>query len=129
MKDDDASQQIDTIIKMHKGWKGATLSRVRVVITQADPNITEEVKWKMPSLPEGRPVWSYNGILCIAEVFKNDIKLVFFKGALMTDPHKLFNARLKSKTDRAIEFREGDIVNDRALKDLVLEAIKLNLPR
>ena len=120
-----ASQQIDAIIKMHRGWRGTVLSNLRAVITQASPDVIEEVKWKMPSLPEGRPVWSYNGILCIAEIFKNDIKLVFFKGALMEDPHELFNARLKSQT-RAIEFREGDIVNDTALKDLVLEAIKFN---
>jgi len=126
MNDIPASQQIDAIIQMYGGWKGALLSKMRQVIRQTDPNILEEIKWKMPSLPEGRPVWSYNGILCIAEVFKNDIKLTFFKGAFLDDPHKLFNARLNSRTDRAIEFREGDEVNETALRELILEAIKMN---
>jgi hypothetical protein len=96
------------------------------VIKQADPDVIEEVKWKMPSLPEGRPVWSRAGILCIAEVFKGDIKLTFFKGALMKDPKKLFNARLNSRTDRAIEFRDGTTVDEAALQDLVREAVELN---
>ncbi len=126
MQDIPASQQIDNIIKMHDGWKGDILTQLRAAITQADPAVTEEVKWKMPSLPEGRPVWSHNGILCIAEVFKNDIKLAFFKGAQMKDSQQLFNARLNSKTDRAIEFREGDTVDEAALQALVHEAIRLN---
>lgn len=126
MNDVSASQQIDTIIKMHDGWKGVILTKIRRVIRETSSTIIEEVKWKMPSLPEGRPVWSYNGILCIAEVFKNDIKLTFFKGALLKDPQKLFNARLKSRTDRAIEFHEGDDVNETALRELILEAMEIN---
>src|SRR5688572_2236687 len=94
--DKPASEQIDDIITMYGGWKAEILSRLRASIKQADPAVVEEVKWKMPSLPEGRPVWSHNGILCIAEVFKNDVKLVFFKGAVIHDPKKLFNARLNS---------------------------------
>lgn len=126
MKDIPASQQIDSIIKSYGGWKGKILSRLRTLVKAADPDIVEEVKWKMPSRPEGLPVWSHNGIVCIAETFKNDIKLVFFKGALLEDPHKLFNARLKSRTDRAIEFREGDTINETALRELVIEAIGQN---
>lgn len=121
-----APEQIDNIIKKHSGWKGETLSRLRGVIKQADPDVVEEVKWKMPTRPEGLPVWSHDGIICIAETFKNDIKLVFFKGSQMKDPNNLFNARLKSKTDRAIEFHEGDTIDGAALKDLVLEAAELN---
>jgi hypothetical protein len=121
-----ASQQIDDIIKTYGGWKGETLSRLRALVSQADPEVVEEVKWKMPTRPEGLPVWSHDGILCLAETFKNDIKLTFVQGARMKDPKKLFNARLKSKTDRAIEFHEGDTVNEAALKQLVLEAVELN---
>lgn len=129
MKDTSASQQIDTIIETYSGWKGRLLSQLRAAITQAAPEIIEEVKWKMPSRPEGLPVWSHHGIVCIAETFKNDIKLVFFKGAQLQDPDKLFNARLKSKTDRAIMFQEGDNVNESALKELVIEAVQLNAPK
>lgn len=121
-----APRQIDNIIKLHGGWKGELLSRLRAVIQHADPAVVEEVKWKMPSLPEGRPVWSHDGILCIAEVFKNDVKLVFFKGAQMADLQKHFNARLNSSTDRAIEFHEGDTVDESALKQIVAEAVRLN---
>ena len=121
-----ASQQIDDIAKLHDNWKGQLLTHLRKIIQEADPEVVEEVKWKMPSLPEGRPVWSHDGILCILEIFKNDVKLVFFKGALMEDPKKLFNARLNSKTDRAIEFHEGDSVNEAGIKNLVREAVTLN---
>jgi hypothetical protein len=120
------SKQIDDIIKMYGGWKGELLARLRAVIKQADPAVVEEVKWKMPSRPEGLPVWYHDGMLCLAETFKNDIKLVFVKGAQMADPGGLFNARLKSKTDRAIEFHEGDRLDESALKALVIEATALN---
>jgi hypothetical protein len=120
------SQQIDEIIRQHAGWKGDLITQLRNVILQTNPAIIEEVKWKMPSRPEGIPVWSYNGILCIAEIFKNDVKLTFFKGAFMKDPKKLFNARLKSPKDRAIAFHEGDTVDRAELRELVQEAIKLN---
>jgi len=126
MEDKSASRQIDDIIKMYGSWKGEILSRLRAVIKQADPTVVEEVKWKMPTRPEGLPAWSHDGILCIAETFKNDVKLVFFKGVHIKDPKKLFNARLHSKTDRAIEFREGDTVDEVALNGLVLEAVELN---
>lgn len=126
MADKPASQQIDDIIKMHGGWKGETLSQLRSIIKQADPEVVEEVKWKSPSRPEGLPVWSHDGILAIAETWKDNIKLIFFKGSEMKDPRGLFNSRLKSKTDRAIELREGDTIDEPALKALVKEAVELN---
>src|SRR5438270_707639 len=118
MQEKSASQQIDDIIKMYGGWKGEILSQLRAVIRQADAAIIEEVKWKMPSLPQGRPVWSHNGILCIAEVLKNDIKLAFFKGAQMKDPKHLFTARLMSKTERAVVFTEDSTVDEAGLREL-----------
>lgn len=121
-----ASEQIDDIIKSHGGWKGETLSRLRAGIKQADPAVVEEIKWKMKTRPEGLAVWSHDGMVCFAEVWKDNIKLLFPKGALLKDTNKLFNARLKSKDIRAIEFREGDSVNGAALGELVLEAVKLN---
>lgn len=126
MADKSASEQIDNIIQAQAGWKSETLARLRAVIKAADPDVVEEVKWKTASRPEGLPVWSHDGIICIAETWKDNIKLVFFKGAKMQDSQKLFNARLKSSTDRAIELKEGDAVDESALKELVQEAVKLN---
>lgn len=127
MEEKSFSKQIDDIIGLHSGWKGDFLTQLRTVITQEFPKIVEEVKWKTASRPEGLPVWSYNnGIVCIAEVWSDNVKLIFFKGALISDPSNLFNARLKSKTDRAIELREGDTVNHVSLKRLIGEAVKLN---
>lgn len=126
MTDKSASEQIDDIIKTYGGWKGETLARLRAVIRAAAPEIVEEVKWKVASRPEGLPVWSHNGIVCIAETWKDNIKLIFFKGVHLSDPKKLFNARLKSATDRAIELREGDSVDEAALKELVIQAVNFN---
>lgn len=123
------SQEIDDIITLYGGWKADILSQIRAAVKQADPSIIEEVKWKMRSRPEGLPVWSHDGIVCITETFKNDIKLVFFKGALLNGMEKHFNARLKSKTDRAIEFHDGDIVDVAVLHKLVVEAVKVNIAR
>lgn len=125
MSDKSASEQIDDIIGQYDGWKFDLLKRLRAVIQSADPHIVEEVKWKMPSNPLGLPVWSCNGIVCIAQTFKSDIKLVFFQGPQLDDPHKLFNARLRSTT-RAIEFREGDLIDEPGLKALVVEAVHYN---
>lgn len=120
------AEQIDDIIKLHGGWKAGILTELRKTITAADPSIVEEVKWKMASRPEGLPVWSSGGIVCFAEIWKNDIKLIFPKGASLKDPRKLFNARLKSNTARSIEIHENDKINESALQNLVREAIKLN---
>ncbi len=121
-----ASQQIDAIIHQPGDWRGKKLSELRALIRQADPAVVEEVKWKKPSRPEGVPVWSHDGILCVADTLKNAVRLTFPKGAQMKDPHKLFNTRLDSKTVRAIDFHENDPVDEAALKALILDAVRLN---
>ena len=126
MEDESISQQIDAIIKKSGDWRGKTLSHLRALIKQADPAAVEEVKWKKPSKPEGVPVWSHDGILCVADTLKNAVRLTFPKGAQVKDPKKLFNTRLDSNTVRAIDFREGETVDDEALKALILEAAELN---
>ena len=127
MKDKSGSEQIDDIVTLYGGWKGRHITQLRKIIKDAAPEVVEEVKWRMRSRPEGLPVWSYDGIVCLLETFKNDQKLVFTKGAQIKDAHKLFNARLKSKTDRAIELHEDSILNEGALKALVREALELNI--
>ena len=126
MVDKSASEQIDDIIKMHRDWRGAMLAQLRIVIKAADPSIIEEVKWKKPSKPEGVPVWVRKGNLCIADMLKNAVRLTFPKGAQIQDPKKLFNTRLDSKGVRAIDFYEGDEVNEAALQAIVRAAIALN---
>lgn len=123
MSDKTPSRQIDDIIEQYGGWKGDAIRRLRAIITDASPTIIEEIKWKMATRPEGLPVWTHNGIVCFIETWKDNIKLVFFKGSLLTDPHKLFNARLKSSTVRAIELHQGDPINAAGIKALVIEAI------
>ncbi len=120
------SQQIDAIIKEPGDWRGKKLSQLRAVIKKADPAMIEEVKWKKPSRPMGVPVWSHDGILCVADTLKNAVRLTFPKGAQMKDPKKLFNTRLESSTVRAIDFHEDDSVDEPALKALILEAVRLN---
>ena len=126
MEDKSAAQQINAIIKKYDDWRGEMLSRLLALIKQADPALVEEVKWKKPSRPEGVPVWSHDGILCFCDTLKNAVRLTFPKGAQMKDPQKLFNTRLDSKTVRAIDFHEGDPINEAALQALILEAVGLN---
>lgn len=121
-----ASQRIDDIIHNAAGWKGETLARLRGVINSASAGITEEVKWKKPSKPEGVAVWSHNGNLCVADVLKNAVRLTFPKGAQLNDPTTMFNTRLDSKTVRAIDFFENAPIDEAALKTIVIEAIGLN---
>ncbi len=125
-KDKSASEQIDAIIKTTSGWRGKKLSELRAVIKKADSGVVEEVKWKMPSKPLGVPVWSHDGIICMADTLKNAVRLTFPKGAQMKDSKKLFNTRLDSKTVRAIDFHEGEAVDEAALKALILEAVRVN---
>lgn len=120
-----ASQELDHIFAVHGGWKAEMLIQIRSVITEVD-GISEEVKWKMPSRPEGLPVWSSNGIVCFAEIWKDNIKLLFPKGAKLKDPDNLFNARLKSSSIRAIEFKEGDKIRVGLLKEMTDQAVQLN---
>jgi len=128
-KEKSAPQQIDDIIKAQDDWRGRKLSQLRAVIKKADPAIVEEVKWKKPSRPSGVPVWSHDGNVCIADTLKNAVRLTFPKGAQVKDPKKLFNTRLDSKTVRAIDFFEGDKVNEAALKTLIRDAVKLNIQK
>lgn len=126
MDDRSASQQIDDIIKMSGNWRGERLAHLRALIKAADPTVVEDVKWKKPSRPDGVPVWSHEGILCVADTLKHAVRLTFPKGAQLKDPKKLFNTRLDSKTVRAIDFHEGDMVDAAALRALILEAVELN---
>src|SRR6266850_2202241 len=126
VSDASASKQIDDIVRRMAGWRGERLGQLRALIRGADPGVIEEVKWKKPSRPEGVPVWSHDGIVCIGEALKNAVRLTFPKGAQLKDPKGLFNTRLDSKTVRAIDFREGDVVDEAGLKALILEAIGLN---
>jgi hypothetical protein len=122
-----ASQQIDAIIKQPGDWRGKTLSQLRALIKAADPTVVEEVKWKKPSKPEGVPVWSHDGIICVAEALKRAVRLTFPKGARIRDSKKLFNARLDSNAVRAIDFYEADTVDEVALQALIVAAVDLNV--
>jgi hypothetical protein len=121
-----ASRLIDARIQELADWRGEMLSRLRVLIKQADPQVVEECKWVKPSNPWGVPVWSHNGIICTGETYKGAVKLTFAKGAFLDDPAGLFNSSLEGRVRRAIDFREGDKVNEKALKDLIRVAVALN---
>jgi len=122
----DASELMDKRIKELADWRGKTLSEVRRIITEADPDIVEEWKWVKPSNP-GTPVWSRNGGICTGESYKNVVKLTFHKGASLRDPTGLFNSSLEGKVRRAIDIKEGDTIDEKALQNLVREAVALNL--
>ena len=122
----DASKQIDGRIRELGDWRGETLGRVRAVIRAADPEIVEEWKWVKPTNP-GVPVWAHEGGICTGEVYKNVVKLTFFKGAALEDPAGLFNSSLEGKVRRAIDIKEGEKINEGALKKLIREAVELNL--
>jgi hypothetical protein len=129
LKEQSPSQEIDAIIKGLDDWRGEKLSLLRALIKKADSALVEEVKWKKPSKPEGVPVWSHDGVICIGEALKNAVRLTFPKGAQLKDPKKLFNTRLDSNSVRAIDIHENDRVNDVALKNLIQEAASLNQTR
>jgi len=114
-----ASQLIDARIRALEDWRGTMLSRLRTVITEADPKVIEEWKW-------GGPVWSQDGLICTGETYKKAVKLTFAKGAFLKDPSKLFNSSLEGNTRRAIDFHEGDKINEKALKTLVRAAAAFN---
>ena len=107
-------------------WRGKVLARVRRLIKEADPDAVEQVKWRKPSNPSGVPVWSHAGIVCTGETYKDKVKLTFAKGAALEDPSGLFNASLEGGVRRAIDIREGDRLNERALKALIRAAVALN---
>ena len=120
-----ASEQISKRIKELGDWRGQTLARVRELIKEADPEIVEEWKWAKATSP-GTPVWSHDGIVCTGESYKSVVKLTFAKGASLKDPSGLFNSSLEGKVRRAIDIREGDEIDEPALKELIREAVALN---
>lgn len=116
-----ASDLIDRKIAELADWRGDILSRIRAVILKVDPGVIEEVKWR------GVPVWSHAGILCTGETYKSAVKMTFMKGASLEDPASLFNSSLEGNTRRAIDFHDGDVVNEEALAGLIRAAVALNL--
>ena len=131
MKEPDASQgqSASELISMRiaelSDWRGKTLSRMRKLIREADPDVVEELKWVKPSTP-GTPVWSHNGIICTGESYKNVVKLTFSRGASLEDPAGLFNSSLEGNARRAIDIHEGEEVDESAFKALVRQAVALN---
>jgi hypothetical protein len=117
------SRMIDEMIEELGDWRGKMLSRLRTLIKQADPEVVEEWKWR------GVPVWSHDGLICTGETYKNVVKMTFSKGAALEDPSGLFNASLDGNTRRAIDFHEGDKIDEQALKALIRAAVTLNASR
>ena len=119
------SQQIDQRIAELADWRGETLSRMRSLIKEADPEVVEEWKWAKATSP-GTPVWSHDGIICTGESYKEVVKLTFMKGASLDDPAKLFNSSLDGNARRAIDIREGEQIDEKAFTALIRDAVKLN---
>jgi hypothetical protein len=113
---------IDERIKELGDWRGKLLARLRTLIKQADPEVVEEWKWSVP-------VWSHDGLICTGETYKNVVKMTFAKGAALDDPSGLFNSSLTGNTRRAIDFHEGEKINEKALKTLIRAAVTLNTSR
>jgi hypothetical protein len=120
------SELIDARIQGLGDWRGDMLAHLRALIRQADPEVEEQCKWVKPSNPWGVPVWSHGGIICTGETYKSAVKLTFAKGAFVDDPAGLFNSSLDGNLRRAIDFHEGDKVNEKALKALIRAAVALN---
>ncbi len=118
--EDSPSRQIDARIRELNDWRGETLAHVRALIKQADPEVVEEWKWR------GVPVWEHDGIICTGETYKSVVKMTFANGASLEDPAGLFNSSLEGNTRRAIDFSEGDKINERALKTLIRAAVEYN---
>ena len=114
------SQLIDARIKELGDWRGTMLSRLRALVKEADPEVVEEWKWR------GVPVWSHDGLICTGETYKSVVKMTFAKGAALKDPARLFNSSLDGNTRRAIDFHEGETINEEALKTLIRAAVTLN---
>lgn len=123
------SKDIDAIIAATPDWRGATLTKLRKVIHAADPGMTETVKWRKPSNPMGSGVFEHDGIVCIGILLKERVRLAFEAGASLPDPKEMFNAQLEGKKSRAIDFYEGDPLNEAALKALIRAAVERNLAK
>ena len=126
MTEKTGSELIDEKLRTLGDWRGAMLARLRRLIREADPGVEETVKWRKPSNPAGVPVWEHGGILCTGETYKDKVKLTFARGAALDDPSKLFNSSLEGGTRRAIDFREGEEVDEGAFKALIREAVAAN---
>ncbi|MFZ0009540.1 MAG: DUF1801 domain-containing protein [Steroidobacteraceae bacterium] len=122
-KSQSASRLIDARIKELGDWRGRMLSRLRALVKQADPEVVEEWKWR------GVPVWSHDGLICTGETYQSVVKMTFAKGAALKDPSRLFNSSLDGNTRRAIDFHEGEKIDERALKTLLRAAVALNKSR
>jgi hypothetical protein len=122
-KSQSPSQLIDARIQELGDWRGKMLSRLRALVKEADPDIVEEWKWR------GVPVWSHDGLVCTGETYKSVVKMTFARGAALKDPSALFNASLEGNTRRAIDFHEGETIDEEALKTLVRAAVSLNKSR
>ncbi len=120
---------LDHLIAKTPDWRGATFAKLRRIIHDADPEITEELKWRRPSNPMGAPVWEHNGIVCIGNVLKERVRLTLPAGASLPDPHRLFNARLESNKVRAIDIYEGDKLNETALRALIRSGVEHNFTK
>jgi len=127
MNDVTVTERIDAKIEGLGGWRSAKLSRLRALIREADPNVVEELKWAKAANPLGVPTWSHDGIICTGETYQDKVKLTFARGASLQDPAGLFNASLDAGTRRAIDFREGDEIDEPAFKALIGEAVAVNL--
>jgi hypothetical protein len=119
------SELIDARIRELGDWRGEMLSRLRALVKEADPDVVEEWKWAKATSP-GVPVWSHDGIICTGETYKSVVKMTFAKGASLEDPSGLFNSSLEGNVRRAIDFHEGDKIDEKALKALVRSAVALN---
>jgi len=122
-KAESPSQSIDARINELGDWRGEMLSRLRALIKEADPAVVEEWKWR------GVPVWAHDGILCTGETYKNAVKMTFAQGAALDDPARLFNSSLDGNTRRAIDFQEGEKINEKAVKALIRAAVALNMAK
>ena len=121
-----SSKPVDEGIDHPGDWRGELLSRLRALIMEADPEMTEERKWRKPSNPEGVPTWSHNGLICTGETYKNVVKMTFARGASLEDPSGLFNSSLEGNTRRAIDFHEDDTIDEKAFQALIRAAMALN---
>ena len=120
------SQLIDAKLARLGDWRGKMLARLRRLIREADPDAVEALKWKKPSNPSGVPVWEHDGIICTGEIYKDKVKLTFARGAALDDPSRLFNAGLEGGTRRAIDFFDGDDLDEEAFRALIRAAVSLN---
>ena len=120
------SEEIDAKIAELGDWRGETLGRLRQLIQEADPGVTEAIKWRKPSNPSGVPVWEHDGIICTGETYKDKVKLTFAQGASIDDPTGIFNSSLDAGTRRAVDVREGETIDADAFKALIREAAAFN---